>query len=160
MKKTLLILSFALCSLSVFSQNPPPQPPPPLEDAPLVISKSKMGAIKRLLEATGGTKMGAAILDNIVTTYRSAGVPLGAAMWDEAVKEANVGALIDAMIPLYHKYYTEQEIEALITFYQSPIGKKTIAVMPMLMQESMLIGQQWGAAIWERVQKKMKEKQG
>jgi hypothetical protein len=38
---------------------------------------------------------------------------------------------------IYSKYYTEQELKDLITFYKTPTGRKVIAVMPQVMQESM-----------------------
>jgi len=33
---------------------------------------------------------------------------------------------------LYDKYFTNEEIKGLIAFYESPIGKKTIQVLPAL----------------------------
>ena len=39
--------------------------------------------------------------------------------------------------PLYSKYFTEDELRDLVIFYKSPTGKKSIMVMPQLMQESM-----------------------
>jgi len=39
--------------------------------------------------------------------------------------------------PLYDKYFTEDELRDLVIFYKSPTGKKSIMVMPQLMQESM-----------------------
>ena len=38
--------------------------------------------------------------------------------------------------PLYDKYYTEEDLQAMINFYKTPTGKKTISVMPQLLQES------------------------
>ncbi|MGF1493189.1 MAG: DUF2059 domain-containing protein [Microcoleaceae cyanobacterium] len=38
--------------------------------------------------------------------------------------------------PLYNKYYTEADLEALIEFYKTPIGQKSIQVTPQLLQES------------------------
>jgi len=38
---------------------------------------------------------------------------------------------------IFAKYYTEAELKDLITFYQSPTGKKVIAIMPQVMRESM-----------------------
>lgn len=38
--------------------------------------------------------------------------------------------------PLYDKYFTEEELRGLIKFYKSPTGRKTIKVMPHLIQES------------------------
>ena len=39
--------------------------------------------------------------------------------------------------PLYDKFFTEDELRGLISFYKSPVGQKSIDVMPALMQESM-----------------------
>ncbi len=39
--------------------------------------------------------------------------------------------------PLYDKYFTEADLQAMIDFYKSPTGKKTISVMPQLIVESM-----------------------
>jgi len=38
--------------------------------------------------------------------------------------------------PLYDKYYTEEDLQAMINFYKTPTGRKTISVMPQLLQES------------------------
>ncbi|MDY7022719.1 MAG: DUF2059 domain-containing protein [Cyanobacteriota bacterium] len=38
--------------------------------------------------------------------------------------------------PLYDKYFTEDDLRVLIDFYKSPTGRKTIEVMPQLLQES------------------------
>jgi hypothetical protein len=62
------------------------------------------------------------------------------------------------VIPIYEKYYTETDINQLITFYNSPIGKKMIATMPQIMQESMTAGQSWGKQIRQRVLAQLKEK--
>ncbi|HEY9865988.1 MAG TPA: DUF2059 domain-containing protein [Candidatus Obscuribacterales bacterium] len=39
--------------------------------------------------------------------------------------------------PLYDKFFTEEDLQTMIDFYQTPTGKKTITVMPQLIQESM-----------------------
>jgi hypothetical protein len=61
-------------------------------------------------------------------------------------------------VPIYDKYYTETDIDQLIEFYKSPVGKKMIEVQPQLTQESMLAGQTWGRQIAEKVMHRMKEK--
>ncbi len=38
--------------------------------------------------------------------------------------------------PLYDKYFSKEDLQVLIDFYQSPTGQKTIEVMPQLLQES------------------------
>ncbi len=43
----------------------------------------------------------------------------------------------DISIPLYNKYFTEAELKDLLTFYQSPTGKKVVEVLPELTTEAM-----------------------
>ncbi len=47
-----------------------------------------------------------------------------------------------AMIEIYTRVYTEEELEELNAFYASPTGRKMIERMPQLMEESMRFSQQ------------------
>jgi hypothetical protein len=44
----------------------------------------------------------------------------------------------------------------MIRFYSTDLGKKTIRVMPALMQESMAAGQQWGQALGPQIEERVK----
>jgi len=50
------------------------------------------------------------------------------------------GDLEEAYTRLYAKYFTEQEIDAMTVFYLSPVGRKSLDVMPQMMQEAMQAG--------------------
>ncbi len=78
--------------------------------------------------------------------------------WDNFRKEINANDIENLILPVYDKYYTETDIDQLITFYNSPIGKKMINTMPLVMQESMKAGQNWGREIDEKVLARLKEK--
>ncbi|MFP5261621.1 MAG: DUF2059 domain-containing protein [Blastocatellia bacterium] len=39
--------------------------------------------------------------------------------------------------PIYDKFYTEEDLRALTAFYKSPVGQKSLEIMPQLMAESM-----------------------
>ncbi len=45
--------------------------------------------------------------------------------------------LLERIIPIYDKHYTESELEDLIEFYSSPIGKKHLSTTPTVMEETM-----------------------
>jgi len=45
------------------------------------------------------------------------------------------------IIELYARHFTEEELKQTMAFYQTPVGKKTIKLMPSLMQESMQMSQ-------------------
>jgi uncharacterized protein len=57
------------------------------------------------------------------------------------------GGLLDQVIFVYDKYYTDQEIRELLTFYSSPIGKKVVSTMPTVLNESIMAGQRWEESI-------------
>ena len=48
----------------------------------------------------------------------------------------NAEEIIERLIPLYDKYYTEEELWDIIQFYESPAGKKAIEATPKIMKES------------------------
>jgi uncharacterized protein len=62
---------------------------------------------------------------------------------------------------MYDKYFTHDDIKGLLSFYQTELGKKTIKVLPQIVQSSLKAGQLWGQAIapliQERIIKRFKE---
>ena len=57
----------------------------------------------------------------------------------------------DNLIALYAKYFTHAEVKGLIAFYESDLGRKTIANMPSLMREGGEIGQQWAQGVMPKI---------
>jgi hypothetical protein len=53
-----------------------------------------------------------------------------------------VNEMLDAMVPLYARHFTADEIKQLAAFYRTPVGQKTMTEMPSLMMEAMQVGQQ------------------
>jgi len=63
----------------------------------------------------------------------------------------NGSEIKDKQIALYAKYFTHEDVKGMLTFYESDLGKKTIAVTPSLTREAALVGQQWAEANMPRV---------
>jgi hypothetical protein len=61
--------------------------------------------------------------------------------------KADMQQLLDSILPLYDKYFSDEEIKSLIQFYQTPLGQKTAKVMPKLMAESQALGSKWGETL-------------
>ena len=122
-------------------------------------------AIVELLELTGADQlmdqMFALMMPQIISVVRAANPDIpeeilldlqkrGADEFHKSMPEFN-----DLMVDLYLRYFTEQEILDLIAFYETPTGRKTISVMPSLMQESMVLGSAFGRTVGERVAKEI-----
>jgi hypothetical protein len=61
--------------------------------------------------------------------------------------KAEIHKLLDLIVPVYDKYLSDEEIKGLIQFYQTPLGQKTLRVMPQLMAESQEAGRKWGEGL-------------
>lgn len=61
-------------------------------------------------------------------------------------------------MPIYQKHLTEADLLKVIAFYDTPTGKKFSEKTPFITQEAMIVGQQWGKQMAERVLSKLKEK--
>lgn len=53
----------------------------------------------------------------------------------DLVKNMPMDELIEAMIPAYQKHFTKGDIEAMNTFYSSPVGQKVVQELPAVVQE-------------------------
>jgi hypothetical protein len=52
--------------------------------------------------------------------------------------------VLDLAVPIYDKYFSHEEIKGLIRFYETPLGQKTISVLPQLTTELMTQGRRLG----------------
>jgi hypothetical protein len=55
-----------------------------------------------------------------------------------------VKQMLDLAVPVYDKYFTSEEIRGLIQFYQTPLGQKSVSVLPQLTTELMNEGRKLG----------------
>jgi hypothetical protein len=53
----------------------------------------------------------------------------------------DVDEMIGLAIPIYEKYYSRQDILEMIQYHESPLGKKTAAMAPLIQQEMAIVVQ-------------------
>ncbi len=102
--------------------------------------------VERLIELTDGKTIGRSMASLVTQSLlRSTQLPPRAAQIVseevEAFFDENLDALVTSLIPVYAKYYTEADLDALIEFYESPIGQKLAEVTPAFSQDSFQAGQ-------------------
>ncbi len=52
-------------------------------------------------------------------------------------KRFPVEKIEEDLVPIYQKYYSRTEMDAILSFYESPVGRKMKATMPAMMAEVM-----------------------
>lgn len=95
-----------------------------------LLSMSKKELILSYIE-TSGTKSNMA--ESLSQTI-SQGSPEDAQQLRELF---NIDEIIELLVPVYDKYFTEDDLRMLLTFQNSDVGRKLQQVMPLIMQESM-----------------------
>jgi hypothetical protein len=128
--------------------------PPASTEKPLDPALAK--DIDRLLELTGVFKLGhqvsSAVTQQALQGLRASNpnVPVRAteiiremigAEFDKAYEPD--GPLAQQVKQAYARHFTRQDIRGLLTFYESPLGKKFLQTLPAVSQETMEIGMQW-----------------
>lgn len=118
---------------------------------------AKRADIRKLIDLTGAANVSADTLRRIIEPLRSGFPQVPDEFWNTFIKEVHSDELIDLVVPIYDKYYTRDEIQDLTRFYQSPVGQKTIKVLPMLSAEAIDAGQAWGKMVADRAMRKLRE---
>lgn len=114
--------------------------------------------IKALLTQLQTGRHARAILSIQIDAMKNMFPDLPQEFWDEFVTQTTDSELIALLVPVYQKYFDENDIKAMRAFYSSPTGQKTIELMPSVMRDAAEIGKSWGEAVGKRVYQKMIEK--
>ena len=130
-------------------------------------AEEKAANVRRLLTLIGAEKLQASMLDQFMNIFNSS-------FSKSAKPDEQTQKILDRMtvliseelkkvdftqlyVDLYSRYFTNDEIKELIHFYESPVGRKTIQVLPTLTQESMTRGAELGQIATKRALERMAE---
>jgi|TARA_B100001964_G_C13695643_1_gene363731 hypothetical protein len=124
---------------------------------PAYAQRASSQSIKELLDKTQAGDMGIQVMNQMLPSLKVMVPDAPDNFWREFMAGVNSDDLVEMIIPIYQKYLTEKDISELNKFYSSPVGKKLIRYQPIIMQESMTVGQRWGENIAKEVLKKYKQ---
>jgi hypothetical protein len=155
-------ISLFLGCIALHGQTAPASQNPPAKSAPVSANQgaekmpnpAKEADIRKLLELTGATTTMKLTMQNMEKSikpmlanslppgdYRETLVNL---FFEKFHSKMDAQKLVELAVPLYDKYYTDEDIKGLIRFYQTPLGQKTVKALPSLMGELTEAGQKMG----------------
>jgi uncharacterized protein len=122
------------------------------------LDPAKETDIRRLLNLTGVKSLATQMMDGMQQSvkpmmtnslppgeYREKLVDL---FFVKFRSKADPQQMLDLAVPIYDKYYSHEEIKGLIQFYETPLGQKTISLLPKMMGELQEEGRQMGREPW------------
>jgi hypothetical protein len=56
----------------------------------------------------------------------------------------DIGQFVERLVPVYDSLYTASEINELLNFYQTRLGRRLLETQPRLAEAIMLLSKQWG----------------
>jgi hypothetical protein len=118
------------------------------------VAKKKEATVRAVIVACKVDKLGEQVLDQMGTLLKDA---VGSAFWKKFRDKVRTQDLVDMIVPIYARHFTQEELEQLLAFYQSPIGKRMVEEQPLIVKESMEVGAEWGRKLAEEAMKESEE---
>ena len=125
-------------------------------DTTLVPQDELTAAIIELLKLTGAMELGKQMGRNIAEMAKSgAANQLPQEFYDRLLKECESEQtnkwMVNSLVRIYRQNFTTEEVKTITAFYLTPIGKKAISLLPVIMQQSMKEGEQIGRYLGMKV---------
>ncbi|CCZ82321.1 hypothetical protein CE91St19_24960 [Odoribacter laneus] len=123
--------------------------------------KDYKATLKEMLVVSGSDKTFEMVVPQMIEMMKPQLPQVPGEFWEEMEKEMKNTAfndLVDMLVPIYQEYLTQEDLEEVIKFYQSPAGKKLGSSAPHISMATMQAGQQWGMKLGQKIQAKLQEK--
>ena len=131
-------------------------------------AEEKRRDIRRLLQLNGSGQASVQIIEQMLPDMRNIfrglfeSLPVKSRelavqiMEEETRRSFTAERMVEELIPVYEKYLTAEEIKSFVTFYESPAGRKFVAVMPFIIRESSGAGERIAGEAIERIYKRFR----
>ncbi len=110
------------------------------------------------MNTMGTGKLGIQVIGSMIEQYKKLFPDVDPQFWDDFMKEIKPDDLVNLVIPIYDKYFTDEDIQQLTAFYETPVGRKMVEKLPLITQESMTVGSQWGQELAQKIMERLKAK--
>ena len=117
-------------------------------------AEAKEADIRKLLELTHAGALATQTMDGMegnMRTLMTNAFPPGEyreklldLFFDKFHAKRDTQQLIEMAVPVYSKYYSDDEIKQLIQLYETPVGQKMLTTTPKVVAELQAAGQKWG----------------
>ncbi|HYL10436.1 MAG TPA: DUF2059 domain-containing protein [Candidatus Acidoferrales bacterium] len=155
MKTLVAVGALLMGTLVVLAQSPATKAPASQEPAAAAkLDPAKEQDIRDLLELTGSKDLVMQVLDASLEQMRAnfaralpqndRGRKFADAFAEKFKSKLNADSFIDRMVPIYDKYFNEDDIKGLLKFYGTPLGQRAIKALPQITRESQAIGIELG----------------
>ncbi|MDE2197256.1 MAG: DUF2059 domain-containing protein [Gammaproteobacteria bacterium] len=142
--------------------------------APVPVPAQTRADIIQLINMTGGMRVGQllgnAYANQIINNLKASHPDLPPKAFDIVAQETkdmladrqSMEQLTQQLVPVFARYYSDDEVRHIIAFYKTPLGQKIIKMTPQITHDSLQVGEQWGRTVMgpelvQRIQARFKQ---
>ncbi|HEX7808688.1 MAG TPA: DUF2059 domain-containing protein [Thermoanaerobaculia bacterium] len=127
----------------------------PQSDAAAKAPTAKEAKVRQLLKLLKVSDIAMQAADAMIVAMSGATPNVPAEFWDGFKKEIKAEEFVELLVPIYERNLEEGDIDEMIVFFSSPAGRRYVDKQSVMMQESMAVGEKWGAKLAERAMEKI-----
>lgn len=109
----------------------------------------------KMLDKSGGLESVRLMVPQLVNMMKQQAASQPDSFWEDFTKRWTkqfIDKMMEGITPIYQKHLTLKDLENILAFYNTPVGKKLSASTPVMGKEAMRIGQQLGMEIGRQMQ--------
>jgi len=137
------------------------QTAPPAASTATPPNAAKIAKIRELINLMGTPKVAADMMKAQAATIKTL-LPFPPRAQDDFEKELlaslDVDELVDLIVPIYDRHFSEADVDGMLAFYRSPLGQRVTKALPEITSESQDAGKEWGQQLGRKVGEKIGER--
>lgn len=109
----------------------------------------RLAAAHRLLRASGAAELMVTAMKTNIPVQRTAMPQVPAAFWERFEQRlvSDAPMFLDSIAVVYANAFTLPDLQQLVAFYESPLGRRLRDAQPAILTQSSEVGQRWGARL-------------
>ncbi|MDP9956800.1 hypothetical protein J2X97_002459 [Epilithonimonas hungarica] len=110
-------------------------------------SQNKQEKVKELISLSGTFTLSKKVEAELISRYRKRYENVPDSAWKSIEPKINIDELINEVADIYGSKLTEKEIDQLLVFYKSDLGKKVIQNAPIIMTQIQTSSSNWATKV-------------
>jgi hypothetical protein len=127
---------------------------------PAPLGAERRADIKRLLGLMKVIEEEVKSINHFFDAFKRSLPNVPAKVWEELRQEFeaefNAEMIVETYVPIFARHLSAADVKELIKFYESPLGKTFLEVMPRVREEAFADGYERGRRLRQRVEERLK----
>lgn len=124
------------------------------------VDSTKVAVIRELLEFTKAGELMLQTMEAAIPAQRLANPRVPDIFWEEFAAGARreLPGFIERVVAIYDAHFSLEDLQQMLALYRTPFGQRLLAKLPIIVQESMQAGGEWGMELGAEIERSLVER--